>query len=218
MKRFIITIFITVWFVSAAFSQQQNITGLTTNYTEELIQDNVFQLGVVVLNDIMQINQIGNNNDITSIQQLNNRTPYISSSIQNGQFNQGYMNQSGPNHETQLSQDGNHNNASLWSVGANTKSFVQQTGNNNTINSYIENNFEPSRTASAIQFGDDNKANIAALAGETMNLQGISLVQSGNGNMVELILDHFDAPYMKVEQTGGATISITHSDFNFPTK
>ncbi len=88
----------------------------------------------------------------------------------------------------------------------------------NQVNSFIEN-YNLTRTATSIQVGDGNKLNLQLPDNNSENsLIGIMVLQTGAGNSADLYLDHFEAPYLKVEQTGGAAISITHSAFNFPTK
>jgi hypothetical protein len=130
----------------------------------------------------------------------------------------GYTYQSGVNHELILNQNGNNNTANLWSFGSNTQNFVQQEGSNNFVNSYIENTSMDSRTATSIQIGDNNRINLQLPGTYTNALKDILILQTGPGNSADLMLTHFDSPFLKVEQTGGAAIQITHSAFNFPTK
>jgi hypothetical protein len=168
---------------------------------------------------MLQLQQIGNNNQITAIQQLNGNLQFILTANQEGTGNIGYINQLGNGHESLLVQNGNTNVANLWSVGSQTQNFVQQEGIGNLVNSYIENYNFQSRTTSSIQVGDGNKLNLQLPDNNSENsLIGIMVLQTGAGNSADLFLDHFEAPYLKVEQTGGAAISISHSAFNFPTK
>ena len=194
-------------------------TVLTPLETVELISGHVIDFSYLVLNDVLQIQQTGNNNHMTAIQQLSGNSPYILTAIQDGDGNIGYINQSGNGHETLLTQNGSGNIAYLWSLGSNTQNFVQQEGIGNQLNSYIENNDFDSRTANLIQLGDDNKINLQLPDINPVNaLKGIAILQTGSGNYADLYLDHSSTPYFKVEQTGGAEIRIMHSDFNFPTK
>jgi hypothetical protein len=203
-----------------AFSQDDvEETILTPGETVELISGQIIDFGYSVINDMLQLQQIGNNNQITAIQQLNGNTQFILTANQEGTGNIGYINQSGNGHESSLVQNGNTNVANLWSVGSQTQNFVQQEGIGNQVNSFIENYNSQSRTATSIQIGDGNKLNLQLPDNNSENsLIGIMVLQTGAGNSADLYLDHFEAPYLKVEQTGGAAISITHSAFNFPTK
>lgn len=203
-----------------AFSQDVvEETILTPGETVELISGQVIDFGYSVINDMLQLQQIGNNNQITAIQQLNGNLQFILTANQEGTGNIGYINQLGNGHESLLVQNGNTNVANLWSVGSQTQNFVQQEGIGNLVNSYIENYNFQSRTTSSIQVGDGNKLNLQLPDNNSENsLIGIMVLQTGAGNSADLFLDHFEAPYLKVEQTGGAAISISHSAFNFPTK
>ncbi len=215
----IFILFLIVTSFSAFAQEEVPETVLTPRETVELIKGQVIDFGYSVINDMLQIQQIGDNNQITAIQQLNGNAQYILTANQSGTGNIGYINQSGDGHESLLIQNGSINTANLWSVGSQTQNFVQQEGIGNQVNSYIENYNFQSRTATSIQLGDGNKINLQLPDNKAENsLMGIAVLQTGGGNSADLYLDHFEAPYLKVEQTGGAAISITHSAFNFPTK
>jgi len=47
---------------------------------------------------------------------------------------------------------------------------------------------------------------------------GMRLTQTGDANSANLVLENYDAPFIKVDQTGGANIEIMHSFFHFPDK
>ncbi len=112
-----------------AFSQDDvEETILTPGETVELISGQIIDFGYSVINDMLQLQQIGNNNQITAIQQLNGNTQFILTANQEGTGNIGYINQSGNGHESSLVQNGNTNVANLWSVGSQTQNFVQQEG------------------------------------------------------------------------------------------
>ncbi len=219
MRNKIILLFslLLVVFFANAQDEEENTGILTTSETEELLQVNIIEFGSPVINDILQLQQVGDDNKLIAIQQLSDNTSYVFTAKQTGDGNIGYVNQTGNNHESLLFQNGNLNIANLWSVGANTQNFVQQEGNANLVNSFVENFNSPSKTVTSIQIGDDNEINLA-LIDEGASLSGIAVLQTGQSNFAELYLNHFDSPYLNVVQTGGAKISITHTDFSFPTK
>ena len=173
--------------------------------------------------NVLRINQIGNGNEMVAIQQLSDNQNYILTARQQGVGNKGYINQTGFDHESVLSQknsEGNlGNEANLWSVGGNTKNFVRQEGSENFVNSYVENTTGFIRRAISIQQGDNNRIDLELLgSGEADNLMGVRVTQTGDANSANLDLENFNSPYIKVNQTGGANIEITHSDFYFPGK
>ena len=214
----IFILFLTIISISA-FAQDDLQEGvLTTSETVELIGGHIISFGSVE-KDVLEVQQIGNNNQLTAIQQLTQNGSYVFQTMQNGNDNVGYTYQSGVGHELILNQNGNNNEANLWSFGSSTQNFVQQEGNNNFVNSYVENTSMVSRTATSIQIGDNNSINLQLPDYNTnKSLMGILVLQTGTGNTADLFLNQFDAPYLKVEQTGGAKFSISHSPFNFPTK
>ena len=172
--------------------------------------------------DVLQINQIGNSNEMIAIQQLSNNQNYILTGNQEGTGNKGFINQTGFNHESILSQKNSEgtggNEANLWSVGSNTQNFVRQEGSENFVNSYVENTTGFIRRAISIQEGNNNRIDLALIEREENNLMGVRVTQTGDANSANLVLENFDAPFIKVDQTGGANIEITHSDFYFPGK
>lgn len=202
-----------------AFAQEdEQKTLLTKSETIELIGSHVISFGSAE-KELIGVKQTGDNNQLTAIQQLTQSENYIFQTVQTGYNNVGYTFQAGTGHELILNQNGNNNEANLWSLGKSTQNFVQQEGSGNFVNSYIENTSMDSRIATSIQIGDNNKINLQLTdmnAGNT--LKGVAILQTGLGNSADLMLNYFDLPYLKVEQTGGATIQITHSAFYFPTK
>jgi len=185
-----------------------------------LLDYDIMESGVLLNSNLTIIKQTGTQNNIVTIQQ----NPGVSAnqilSNQHGARNVGYINQMGESHQTSLRQSGNRNEANLWSSGNLANTSVIQKGNGNFINSYIDNKVAQLHSASLVQHGRSNSIELA-LMGNSLSTDldcTVSVVQTGNANMAELILDHFDAPYLKVEQTGGAVITITHSAFSFPMK
>ena len=203
----------------STFAQEDVPEGvLTISETMELIGGHIISFGSAP-NNVLQVEQIGNNNELTAIQQLTQSGSYIFQTLQKGNDNVGYTYQSGVNHELILNQNGNNNNANLWSFGLSTQNFVYQQGSDNSVNSYIENTSMEVRTATLVQIGDFNSINLQLPdINPVSGLTGISILQTGAGNSADLYLDHSSASYLSVEQTGGAVVSIMHSDFNFPTK
>lgn len=216
VKIFILFLAVTAF---NAFAQDDVREGvLTTSETVELIGGHIISFGSLQ-KDILEVKQIGNNNQLTAIQQLTQTDNYVFQTVQTGDNNVGYTFQAGTGHELILKQNGNNNEANLWSFGSSAQNFVQQEGSNNFVNSYIENISMESRTATSIQIGDNNKINLQLTDTNPLNtLKGITILQTGPGNSADIMLNHFDSPSLKVEQTGGAAIQITRSAFNFPTR
>lgn len=211
-------LFLAITSLGAFAQEDEPKTVLSKSETIELIGSHVISFGSDE-KEVLGVEQTGDNNQLTAIQQLTQPDNYVFQTAQTGDNNVGYTFQAGTNHELILNQNGNNNEANLWSYGLSTQNFVQQEGSNNFVNSYIENTSTDSRTATSMQIGDNNSINLQLPDTNPVNtLKGITILQTGTGNSAELMLNHFDSPYLKVEQTGGATVSITHSPFNFPTK
>jgi hypothetical protein len=202
-----------------AFAQDDVPEGILTSTERlELIGGHIISFGSPQ-KDVLQIEQIGNNNQITAIQQLTQTGSYVFQTLQNGNDNVGYTYQSGAGHELILNQNGNHNEANLRSLGSNTQNFVQQKGSDNFVNSFVENTSIVSLTATSVQIGDNNRINLQLPDINPVDaLKEIYILQTGPGNSADVMLNYFDSPYLEVEQTGGSKISITHTQFNFPTK
>jgi hypothetical protein len=199
-----------VMFVQAQEPTKENV---------ELSQ--ITDLGFLGINDVLQVNQIGNSNRITAIQQLSDNSSYILTAVQDGNSNTGYIKQDGNNHKSVLFQKGDANDASLWSIGSGTQNFVKQEGNGNQLQSYIENDNLASRIATSVQSGDNNKIDLQLIDINASNpITGVEVIQNGSNNFTELALDQFEAPYLKITQTGNSAppVSVTHSAFSFPVK
>ena len=106
-----------------AFAQEETEGVLTTSETMELIGGHIISFGTAQ-KDVLQIEQIGNNNELTAIQQLTQSGSYVFQTLQKGNDNVGYTFQSGVGHELILNQNGNNNEANLWSSGSDRKSVV----------------------------------------------------------------------------------------------
>ncbi len=214
-----------IYFLLVSFAvtaqEEESTSVLSAGETMELISGHVIFLEIPVENDILQLNQLGNENQLTAIQQLDDVSDYILNATQQGNRNIGYVNQEGNNHESVLFQNGDLNNASLWSVGAKTQNIVKQDGDGNMVNSYIENFNLLNRVASSVQIGDKNRIDLQLWDTNSSNpLMGVEVIQNGSNNLAGLSLEHYDAPYLKIEQTGNSAppVTITHTDFSFPLK
>ena len=204
---------------TCAFAQKPENTGiLTTSETAELIQGDFIDFTNPVKNDIVQLRQIGNLNQLNAVQQLDNPSVYILNAEQNGNNNNGTLDQSGNNHESLLLQEGNNNVASLFSAGAYTQNRVYQDGNGNEVYSFIENYTLTQKSATSLQAGNNNEITLNFLSGtENPTPFGLLIDQDGNNNMADVTFDNYNIPYIKIEQSGGAKVIIHNSDFNYPT-
>ena len=220
MQKRLILFFSLMLFVFLANAQREENTGtLTTGETFELIQRDFIEFDNPVLNDVVQLQQIGNKNELTAVQQLDDQATYILTAEQDGNKNIGYIDQTGSSHESLLLQKGNSNIANLWSRGSNTQNSVYQDGNNNLVDSYIENYGLTTKSATSYQEGNNNLINLDFLSGITNPTpNGLLIDQGGTGNMADVTIDNYNVPYLKIEQTGGAKVIINNSDFNFPMK
>ena len=195
---------------------------LTEEEMLELVSNYLPQSEEIGNNNSSFIRQIGNESTITSIQEQEGNIYNQLIVDQYGWINKGYIKQTGTNHKSVLYQQNEipdkGNEASLWSIGSNTQNIVYQVGRGNIVNSYIKNNTGFEQMATSVQTGDRNRIDLAMLDLETTNPVGILVTQNGADNSANLILDHFEAPYLSIEQTGGASVIIQHSPFVFPTK
>lgn len=216
----LIMIFSLFFVVFSANGQKKENTGtFTSGETVELIQGDFIEFDNPVINDVVQIQQIGNKNDLKTIQQLNDQNTYILTTEQHGNNNTGYIDQRGSNHESLLIQNGNSNVANMWSLGINTQNRIYQDGNNNLVDSYIENNLPTTKSAISYQEGNNNLIYLNFLSGITNPTPiGLLIDQKGTANMADVTIDNYNIPYLKIEQTGGAKVIINNSDFNYPIK
>jgi hypothetical protein len=226
MRLFYTTVLLAICFYAVGQEEGENETPQMLSTGESLdwfISNNAVDYNFSGTPNVLQISQIGNGNEMVAIQQLSDNQNYIFTADQQGTGNKGYINQTGFDHESILSQKNSEgdlgNEANLWSVGSNTQNFVRQEGNENFVNSYVENTTGFIRRAISIQEGNNNRIDLALIEREeTNNLMGVRVTQTGDANRANLVLENFDAPFINVHQTGGASIEITHSDFFFPGK
>src|SRR5690606_14678425 len=189
---------------------------------EELMNGRVHKVDELLYSNLSFIQQTGDENQVTSIQQQQGQLANYSEIEQLNRANKAYVNQQGSGHNDILFQNGIENEANLWSVGENVKTMVWQEGDKNTVNSYIENYIGPSRSATFLQIGNNNNINVA-LRGD--NFQGagdqwIRIKQYGDFHHAEAIIEPFSTPIEIIQTPGdgeaGMNISISNSAFNFP--
>jgi hypothetical protein len=192
---------------------------ISMSETTELIQGDFIDFEMPIINDVVQLRQVGSLNQLTAIQQLENPSVYILTAQQNGINNTGLITQSGDNHESLLLQKGNLNSANLSSNGSLTQNWVYQDGNSNRVESLIENYTLNPKSTISIQEGNNNEVMLNFLSvHENPTPNGLLINQEGNNNMTDITIDNYNVPYIKIEQTGGAKVIIQNSDFNFPMK
>lgn len=217
--RFTIILVMVIAAFNSLAQKPENTGTLTTSETAELIQGDFIEFETLLINDVVQLRQIGNLNQLTAVQQLDNPSVYILTAEQNGNNNIGYIDQSGNMHESLLLQKGNNNLANLISQGNNTQNRVLQDGNGNEIESLIENYTLTQRSATSLQVGNNNEIILNFYSGiDNPTPFGLLIDQDGNNNMADVTIDNYNVPYIKIEQTGGAKVIIHNSDFNYPTK
>ncbi len=175
--------------------------------------------------NIAQLNQIGDNNAITVLQQYSGNVTNQISSVQLGDNNRAYINETGDGHTALLLQNGCNNEANLWSEGSLTFTKVQQIGNDNVVDSYIINNKRSlSKAAILQQTGDNNRIDLALLGdGRWYKAWPITAYfkQTGNDLNVNAISDSYQYPVYIEQQAGtrgGMSVSVSTSAFSFPMK
>ena len=207
--------------VSALCMKAQDKDDLETRYWD-LVQFDVIMQPIFTDNNQSVTNQVGSEHDVTIVQK---HQGYLSNSALSAQFdfdNSAYIEQIGSGHTTILVQQGTGNEANVWSIGDKTLTAVYQSGTSNSINSYIDNQGILPKANILIQQGTGNDMQIALLGNGDKWYQklpkAMDLRQFGSNNQLELILDHSILPGIKVTQTGGHAVAVTHSAFSFPMK
>ena len=221
MKNRLIIVFFAMLtgFITYAQEEEENLGKISMSETAELIQGDIINFDTPIKDNIVQLQQIGDNNKLNANQNLIQNTVYILTAEQTGNSNEGFIEQNGGAHESLLMQSGNSNVANLFSIGYDTKNGVFQIGNNNLANSSIENNSLTPKSIQSYQLGDHNQINLSLQAGTIdPTLGGLLIEQRGDNNMADVMIDNYNVPYMKIEQTGGAKVIIHNSDFNYPVK
>ncbi|WP_320112648.1 hypothetical protein [Draconibacterium orientale] len=171
------------------------------------------------------MDQIGNQNNLVSVQQQEGVFSNVIISKQYNDKNEAYINQVGSGHASVLVQKGNGNEANLWSDGEMTVSKAWQQGDDNTINSFIRNKALIPKVAALIQVGNSNNIELA-LTGNGFVSEGwpkaALIEQKGNDLEVVAKLDSYSSPLFIRQQSGtsgeGMSINISNSDFYFPMK
>src|SRR5690554_3798849 len=99
---------------------------------EELMNGRVHKVDELLYSNLSFIHQVGDENQVTSIQHQQGQLANYSEIEQLNRANMAYVNQQGSGHNTILFQNGVENDADLWSVGENVKTMVWQEGDDNT--------------------------------------------------------------------------------------
>ncbi len=188
----------------------------------ELEQFDIIEQEISINNNRSSINQIGYNQSMIVVQEHEKQ---FSNSVISAQFdsgNSGYIEQIGSGHYTILVQNGRGNEANAWSNGDLALTKIYQKGVSNKIDSYIDNQGILPKANILVQNGVGNEMQIALLGNGNCWYQRLPKVvdarQYGENNNLQLILDHSILPGIKVTQTGGQSVSITQTAFNFPMK
>lgn len=185
----------------------------------ELSAFQVIQIDPGFTSNIAHVSQRGQSNQLVAIQQLSDVGSNAITTIQQGNYNDGYVAQNGNNQASLLIQKGNDNTANIWSLGAETQNLVFQDGNENLVNSYIKNTASLERIVSSIQQGDNNRIEVQFndISG---GLSSADIVQKGSQNVAEMVVNQFESTNIIVTQTGNPapSVIIKQSDFSFPLK
>lgn len=192
----------------------------------QLIQSQNIELSNGQVN-VASIEQIGQNNEATSIQQQVGSVGNFSMIMQQGSKNQGYINQSGSNLAASLMQISMSNSANIWLIGNNLSMSTTQNGMDNSINAYVESYGANAINSSLNQQGNQNIIDFAIVNAAGFNPgmdQSIGISQFGNNHSVTAQYQDFGAPSVNITQNpgyGGAGMSLTISTlpgFSFPSK
>ncbi len=176
---------------------------------------------------LASIEQIGSQNESEILQQVEGPGSNEALIMQQGEFNSGYLNQTGSRLNSQLTQAGNSNSASLWLIGQNLSVFTTQNGLLNSINAYVEAESVDGIAAKLSQEGNQNSIDLAIRNSASFNPgfeQNIGISQFGNNHSVTALFEDLGAPVINITQNpgfGGAGMSLNVSTlpgFTFPNK
>jgi hypothetical protein len=138
--------------------------------------------------------------------------------------NRSIINQTGNNHNTNLTQTGNGNEANLLSEGGFTNMNVTQTGNNNSIFSNLSNNTLQLYSAILEQKGNSNNIELTLLGNNVITDIGrvVNVAQTGNDLHFSGTYDSPEMPVQIEQKSGinglGMSVNVTTSAFYFPMK
>ena len=192
--------------INGQITDMYYVTSELTNAVE------VFNVNNENYNGIISLNQAGNGNSLTAVQQIQSTKDVYIYVTQFGNDNVGKVNQSGESNSSVLIQKGNNNKADLDLNGNNIKTLTVQVGNDNNVVADIENTYFYKAIVTN-QYGNDNDINIKNTYERTV---GIVVNQDHNNNEANIKLNSFSSPGVIVNQHGGSKINIVRSDFNFP--
>lgn len=190
---------------------------------QELINSHILNLGNGQIGNVSRIQQVGNQNDATIIQELASEQVNRAVINQNGSSNYGYLEQTGYALGGVINQIGSGNQSNIWSRGDQVSVFSEQHGDRNVINSYIENLGIMSRSAMLRQIGNDNRIDLSLVGSDFIPTgldQPINISQFGNQNSVNALMENFGNPINITQDPGlggqGMSINISNSAFSFP--
>ena len=191
---------------------------------QELIEFHILDCNNQLNTNQAYINQAGDGNDITVIQQNTGIISNIVFSEQVSGGNIGYIEQTGDAHLTVLNQSGQENEANIWSEGSLTYTQVEQFGSGNMVNSYIDNDGLLPKAALLQQNGNNNVIDFALLGnGCLWNSwpKGAYIKQTGDNLEVTALFDSYQSPVYIEQQSGaggGMKINVSTTAFSFPMK
>jgi minor curlin subunit len=191
---------------------------------DELLNGQIFQVDNLLYSNLSFIQQTGDQNSITTLQEQQGRISNFVSAEQQGAANAGYVEQVGSAHTTVLLQNGSGNEANIWSVGDYTVTLINQQGYDNTINSYIDNQGFLPKAVLLQQYGNYNHIDFALLGnGCLWNSwpQAAYIKQTGNNLEATAVFDWYISPVYIEQQSGaggGMSVNVSTTAFSFPMK
>ncbi|MCH7410362.1 hypothetical protein MM239_13220 [Belliella sp. DSM 111904] len=211
-----------IFMLSGNVFAQQTVEVLDQKSLLELNAIEAIHIDVDKLENVAQIQQVGNQNTASIFQtpqvlQLGN----FAQINQKGNLNIGFINQQGFKVSSRVSQSGNANVVNINTIGDNISVATFQSGNNNRINTSIENSGLATRYALLEQNGNNNQINLDFLNNPTIlgnsSIETVRVSQSGNQQGLNLRLDDASSPVEVVQRPGaggqGMQVNITTSAF-----
>jgi len=190
----------------------------------ELVNFHILKENNILNANLTSVNQAGTNNNMIAIQQNEGTCINQVYSLQQGQSNISYIEQTGDAHVTLVNQEGLENKANLWSVGSLTYTQVNQNGSYNTINSYIDNQGLLPKAALLQQEGTNNVIDFALLGNGCLWdswPKGAYIKQTGNDLEITALFDSYQFPIYIEQQSGvngGMSVNVSTTTFSFPMK
>ena len=94
-KRLILFLGLFLIVFSTIAQKEENSGRLSTGKTAELISRDIIEFDNPIMKDVVHLQQIGNQNELSILQQIDNRATYILTAEQIGNKNIGYIDQNG---------------------------------------------------------------------------------------------------------------------------